>query len=120
MQFNVLFVFRNNWQSGMTNLLRKNIFSQVTGLSFFIPDLNCLKVSSLLIGWDLMKQKLFFYNAEIRIRTLDEDHISFVVNGHRIRLYHNPQTKEQFLHDILQQSEIKVVNRESSPFSQPT
>ena len=60
-----------------------------------------------------------FDNGAIKI-TLDENHISFIVNGHRVILYHKPQSKEEFVHDILQYSEMEVVNREPSPSSYPT
>src|SRR5271156_474189 len=29
-----------------------------------------------------------FDNGSVRIKTIDDSHISFVVNGHRLRLYH--------------------------------
>jgi hypothetical protein len=65
--------------------------------------------------------EIVFDNGSVKIKTIDEEQVSFVVNGHRLRLYHKPMSKEKFVHDILQQSEMEVVNRESpSPSSTST
>ena len=34
-----------------------------------------------------------FDNGSVKIKTIDGSEISFVVNGHRIRLYHQPTSK---------------------------
>jgi hypothetical protein len=57
--------------------------------------------------------EIVFDNGSVKIKTIDEECISFVVNGHRLRLYHKTMSKEIFVHDILQQSEMEVVNKES-------
>ena len=38
-----------------------------------------------------------FYNGSIKIKTIDGSEISFVVNGHRLRLYHQPTSKQDFI-----------------------
>ena len=43
-----------------------------------------------------------FDNGFVRIKTIDDSDISFVVNGHRLRLYQKPISKNDFLQDILQ------------------
>jgi hypothetical protein len=41
-------------------------------------------------------------NGLVRIKTINEDHISFVVNGHRLKVYHKPLSKEDFIKQVLQ------------------
>ena len=43
-----------------------------------------------------------FENGFVRIKTIDDSNISFVLNGHRLRLYHKPISKCDFLQDISQ------------------
>ena len=45
-----------------------------------------------------------FENRAIKIRTLDEEPISFTVNGHRLKVYTKPLSKDEFVQKILQQS----------------
>ena len=41
-----------------------------------------------------------FENGSIKIRTIDDNQFSFVVNGNRLRLYHQPISKEYFSKDV--------------------
>ena len=34
-----------------------------------------------------------FDNGAVKIKTIDDEHVSFVVNGHRLKLYHRPISK---------------------------
>jgi hypothetical protein len=36
-------------------------------------------------------------NGVVNIKTIDDEEVSFVVNGHRLKLYHKPISKEYFL-----------------------
>jgi hypothetical protein len=38
-----------------------------------------------------------YYNGIVKIKTIDDGQVSFVVNGHRLKLYHIPISKEDFL-----------------------
>ena len=59
-----------------------------------------------------------FDNGSVKIKTIDDAWISFVVNGHRLRLYHKPISKQIFLQDVSQQEEMDLVEGEvSSPSS---
>ena len=51
-----------------------------------------------------------FENRATKIKTIDDQHVSFIVNGHMLRLYHKPTSKEDFTHQIQQQSDIEWVN----------
>ena len=43
-----------------------------------------------------------FDNGSVRIKTIDESEISFVVKGHKLRIYHKPTLRQEFLQDISQ------------------
>ena len=53
-----------------------------------------------------------FDNGSIEIKTIDDTQNSFVVNGHRIRLYHQPISKQDFVDNALQQKEMEMVEEE--------
>ena len=56
-----------------------------------------------------------FDNGSVNIKTIDGLEISFVVNGHRIRLYHQPTSKQDFIQNVLQQNEMELVEGEVIP-----
>ena len=56
-----------------------------------------------------------FDNGLVKIKTIDGSEVSFVVNGHRIRLYHQPTSKQDFIHNVLQQNEMELVEEEAIP-----
>ena len=50
-----------------------------------------------------------FDNGSLEIKTIDGLKISFVVNGHRLGLYHRPISKQDFVQNALQQKEMELV-----------
>ena len=44
-----------------------------------------------------------FDNGSVEIKTTDGLQVSFVVNGHRLRLYYKPTSKQDFIYNVLQQ-----------------
>ena len=58
-----------------------------------------------------------FYNGSVKIRIIDDEHVTFVVNGHHIKVYHKPITKQEFIHGMAHQSDLELVGEEaiSSP-----
>ena len=42
-----------------------------------------------------------FDNGSIKIKTNDGSEISFIVNGHRLRIYHQPTSKQDFIQNGL-------------------
>ena len=48
----------------------------------------------------------------MRICTIDDHKIYFLVNGHNLRLYQKPMSKDQFVSDILTQDEFEIMNVE--------
>ena len=53
-----------------------------------------------------------FDNGSVEIKTIDGSQISFIVNGHRLRLYHQPISKQDFMHNSLQQKKMELVEEE--------
>ena len=49
------------------------------------------------------------------IKTIDGSQISFVVNGHRLRIYHQPTSKQDFIQNVLQQNDMDLVKEEVIP-----
>ena len=56
-----------------------------------------------------------FDNGSVEIKTIDDSQISFVVNGHRLRLYHQPISKQDFVQNVLQQKHMKLVEEDIIP-----
>jgi hypothetical protein len=54
-------------------------------------------------------------NGSVNIKTIHEDQTSFVVNGHRLKVYYKPLSKEDFIKQVLQNFEMKLVNKRGSP-----
>ena len=56
-----------------------------------------------------------FNNRSVEIQTIDGSQVSFVVNGHRLRLYHQPISKQDFIHNVLEQNEMELFEGEVTP-----
>ena len=41
-----------------------------------------------------------FYNEAVQIRTIDEEGIPLLVNGHRLKIYKKPLSREEFINSI--------------------
>ena len=50
-----------------------------------------------------------FYNGSIKIRTIDDEQVTFVVNGHRLKVYRKPVTKHEIIHGLTHQSDLELV-----------
>ena len=50
-----------------------------------------------------------FDNGSVEINTIDDSQTSFVINGHRLRLYHQPISRQDFVKNVLQQKEMELV-----------
>jgi hypothetical protein len=60
-----------------------------------------------------------YTNVSVKIKTIDENQTSFVVNGHRLKVYHKPLSKEDFIRHVLQNFEMKLVSKGTSPPADP-
>ena len=56
-----------------------------------------------------------FDNGLVKIKTIDGSQISFVANGHRLRIYHQPTSKHDFIQNFLQHNEMELVKEEAIP-----
>ena len=50
----------------------------------------------------------FFNNGHIRIKTIDEEEASFLVNGHRLKFYNKPFNRDEFVSSFCQ-DEIQIL-----------
>ena len=55
-----------------------------------------------------------FDNGTFRLSTIDENHTSFLVNGHRLKLYHHPASKDAFVKNISAVSDLMVIGKEDT------
>ena len=55
-----------------------------------------------------------FDNGAVRIKTIDQDPTSFVVNGHRLKVYHQPISKEIFMKQLIQENGLEIMAMPSS------
>jgi hypothetical protein len=86
----------------MTNSLERRSSNLVTGLSSSIPD-SRTSMGNLSTQWlGPYEVETIFNNGSVRMKTIYANQISFVVNGHWLRLYHKPMSKEKFVQDMLQ------------------
>jgi hypothetical protein len=58
------------------------------------------------------KIEIFYDNGSIRINKIDEHQTPLLVNGHRLRIYNKPLSKEEFLTRVLQNSDMQVISKE--------
>jgi len=57
-----------------------------------------------------------FDNGDVKIKTIDDEYVSFVVTGHRLKLYHKHVSKEDFMQVMPADKELELVDGEvSSP-----
>jgi hypothetical protein len=56
-------------------------------------------------------------NGAIKVKTIDDGQVSFVVNGHRLKFYHKPISREDFLQVMSTDNELALVDGEVPPCS---
>lgn len=49
-----------------------------------------------------------FDNGSVQVKTIDYGNVTFLVNGHRLKLYQKPQS-EEFLEEIVKKTELEMV-----------
>ena len=55
-----------------------------------------------------------FENGAIKIRTIDEGKVAFLINGHRLKLYHKALSREEFVKKFQDNIDMKLVKNSSS------
>ena len=58
-------------------------------------------------------------NSSIKIKTIDKQQTPLLVNGHRLRIYNKPLSKDEFLTRILHNSDMQVISKEEDPPTDP-
>ena len=58
-------------------------------------------------------------NGAVKIKTIDEQDVSFLVNGHRLKSYIKPVSREDFIYKISKQEMEVMQGGESIPESIP-
>jgi hypothetical protein len=56
-------------------------------------------------------------NGAVKIKKIDDGQVSFVVNGHRLKFYHKPISREDFLQVMSFDKELALVDGEVPPCS---
>ena len=54
-----------------------------------------------------------FDNGAIQIKTIDQESTSFLVNGHRLQFYNKPINKEEFMKQLIQETDLEVMEQHS-------
>jgi hypothetical protein len=54
-------------------------------------------------------------NGAVKIKTIDEEDISFLVNGHRLKVYTKPMSREDFISGIPKEEMEIIQGGESLP-----
>ena len=50
-----------------------------------------------------------FDNGTIKIKTIDQESTSFLVNGHRLKVYNRPIDKEEFMKQLIQGTKLEIM-----------
>ena len=58
-----------------------------------------------------------FDNGAVKIRTIDEEEVTFLVNGHRLKLYHKPLSREEFVKKFQGDNDVKLMKKSLSSSS---
>jgi hypothetical protein len=58
----------------------------------------------------------FYYNGSVKIKTIDEERIPLLVNGHRLKLYKKPLTREEFIQKV-QEQDLNLIGILKTPNS---
>ena len=53
-----------------------------------------------------------FDNGSLKIKTINGSEVSFIVNGHRLRIYHQPTSRQNFVQNVLQHREMELIEEE--------
>ena len=62
----------------------------------------------------LYQVDIVFDNGTVRLSTIDENHTSFLVNGHHLKLYHRPASKDAFVKNLSALSDLMVIGKEDT------
>ena len=101
MKWNDKFIKNKVFQSGDWALLYESRFNDFKG-----------KLSTRWMG--PYKVDDVFDNGIVRVVTIDHTHASFIINGHHLRLYHHPTSRDAFIKHLSDKYGLKVISAENS------
>ena len=55
-----------------------------------------------------------FENGAVKIRTIDEEKVSLLVNGHRLKVYYKPLSREVFVRKFQDNIDMELVKKNYS------
>ena len=55
-----------------------------------------------------------FDNGSVWVKTINDGNVTFLVNGHNLKLYQKPQSKEEFAEEIVKKRELRMVRGDNS------
>ena len=58
---------------------------------------------------------MVFDNGTVRLVTIDDNRIPLLANGHRLRLYHKPISKDAFISQIAADPEYQLLPGQELP-----
>ena len=97
----------------MTDISKRKSFKREIGNYYLIPSLKTSKENFRLILGPYEIDKVF-NNGAVRIKTIDEFQNPLIVNGHRLKIYHKPLSKEQFVKMFQENPTIRLVKNNPS------
>jgi hypothetical protein len=104
--------------SGMTSLLKGNTCSLVINWALLFDSQFKTFKGKLTTCWlGPYEVDIVYDNGAIKIKTIDDGQVSFVVNGHRLKFYHKPISREDFLQVMTVDKALALVDGEVPPCS---
>ena len=82
---------RNKWHD---NFLKRKIFQEGDWALLFDSRFKHFRRKLTTRWMGPYEIVTIFYNGYVKIRTIDDEQATFVVNGHRLKVYHKPLSKQ--------------------------
>lgn len=52
-----------------------------------------------------------FDNGSVKVTSIDQEGQAYLVNGHRLRIYHKPVNREDFMRTVSQEKEVQILQQ---------
>jgi len=107
---------QNQWSKWHEKFIKKKLFQPGDWALLFDSRFKTFK-GTLTTRWmGPYEVVIVFDNGSVRIKTIDDESISFLVNGPWLKVYQKPVSKKDFVKVLSEQEDMELVNREvSSP-----
>jgi hypothetical protein len=104
-QWHDKFIKKNKFKAGDWDLLFNSRFKEFRG-KFCTSWLGPYEIDTI------------YDSKAIKLRTIDADRIPLMANGHKLRLYHKPLSKESFLNRVTSgwpDNDLEIVHKGETP-----